>query len=495
MHQDILNKVLEIGISLSAEKDYNRLLEMILARVMEITHCDAGTLYLMDGESLRFKIMRNDTMKTYQGGDGKDPGLPPVKLTRESVCALAILEDKTICIDDVRHCDEYDLSGPIRYDAMTGYYTCSMLVVPMKNREGEQIGVLQLINAKDAKGNICGFAKELTQVVEAIASEAAVAIQNVRYLDEIHGLFNSFVQVMSSAVDERTPYNLSHTKHMAEYGDRFIDYINKCCKEKGLEIPFSPAHKEELLMSVWLHDIGKLVTPLGVMNKDARLRPDQAEALDRRLERAELVTEIRALKGEISSEEKERVFGEIERIRELIKNVDHAGFIRDELVAEIDEVKTMTYVEKDGSVQPWLTEDEYTALTIRRGTLSNAERSIMESHVVITDKLLSKIKFSRDLAHVREWAASHHELLNGTGYPNHLSGDQIPYEVRIITILDIFDALVADDRPYKPGMPIDRALTILTAMAEKEGKLDPKLTKLFVESRCWENKETNDAAN
>ncbi|MBQ6856680.1 MAG: GAF domain-containing protein, partial [Lachnospiraceae bacterium] len=189
MHQDILNKVLEIGISLSAEKDYNRLLELILARVMEITHCDAGTLYLMDGDSLRFKIMRNDTMKTYQGGDGKDPGLPPVKLTRESVCALAILEDKTICIDDVRHCEEYDLSGPIRYDEMTGYYTCSMLVVPMRNREGEQIGVLQLINAMDKNGKICGFDSQLVSVVEAMASEAAIAIQNVRYLDEIHGLF------------------------------------------------------------------------------------------------------------------------------------------------------------------------------------------------------------------------------------------------------------------------------------------------------------------
>ncbi|MBQ6833778.1 MAG: HD domain-containing protein, partial [Lachnospiraceae bacterium] len=161
----------------------------------------------------------------------------------------------------------------------------------------------------------------------------------------------------------------------------------------------------------------------------------------------------------------------------------------------IDAVKSMTYVERDGSVHPWLTEDEYIALTIRKGTLSNDERAIMESHVSITDKLLSKIKFSRDLSHVREWAASHHEFLNGTGYPKHLSGDEISYEVRIITILDIFDALVADDRPYKPGMPIDRALTILTAMAEKEGKLDPKLTKLFVESRCWESEKTAVEAN
>lgn len=125
-------------------------------------------------------------------------------------------------------------------------------------------------------------------------------------------------------------------------------------------------------------------------------------------------------------------------------------------------------------------------LMIRKGTLSEKERAVMESHVVITDKLLSEIRFSKELSHVREWAASHHELLNGSGYPEHLMAEQIPMEVRIITILDIFDALVADDRPYKPGMPVEKALGILDIMANKEGKLDPELTRLFRKSRCWE---------
>ncbi len=304
---------------------------------------------------------------------------------------------------------------------------------------------------------------------------------------ENRDLFQSFVQVISSAVDERTPYNLAHTKHMAECGERFIDYINRSCREHGMKEPFDASHKEELLMTIWLHDIGKLVTPLEVMNKDTRLRPDQAEAIDRRMERAELVAEIRERKGEISSEERTRILCEINMIRRLVETANHAGVIPDEVLAEIERARDMYYIEKDGSVRRWLSEEEYEALTIKRGTLSNREREIMEEHVVITDKLLSKIRFPEDLAHVREWAAAHHEFLNGTGYPKKLSGDQIPYEVRIITILDIFDALVADDRPYKPGMSIDRALVILTDMAEKEGKLDPKLTKLFAESQCWEN--------
>ena len=110
----------------------------------------------------------------------------------------------------------------------------------------------------------------------------------------------------------------------------------------------------------------------------------------------------------------------------------------------------------------------------------------MESHVTATKKLLSQIRFSQDLSHVKEWASGHHELLNGSGYPEHLSGEEIPAEIRILTILDIFDALTADDRPYKPGMPIERALSILDTMASKEGKLDPELVRLFTESRCWE---------
>lgn len=487
--REILKKVLEVGISLSAEKDFNRLLEKILSNVMEITMCDAGNLSLLQDDFLHVKIMRNDTMNTYRGGDGKNSGFPPVPLTKESVCAQSLLENKTIVIDHVHHCTEYDLTRSMEYDAITGYDTESMLVVPMKSQKGDQIGVLQLMNAKNEDGVITGFDKEMIPVVESLASEAAIAIQNARYVEEIRGLFQSFVQVMSSAVDERTPYNLTHTKHMAEYGARFIDYVNQCCRESGQPEPFDAAHKEEILMSIWLHDIGKIVTPLGIMNKDARLRPDQASAIRHRMEKVELWTEIRALKGEIGTDEKAKKLAEVEKIRELVASVDHAGLVRKEILEELEAAKGLTYTDMKGNEHLWFSNEEYAALTIQKGTLSVVEREIMEEHVVITDKLLSKIHFSTDLAHVREWAVGHHELLDGSGYPKHLSGDQIPYEVRMITILDIFDALVADDRPYKPGIPIEKALDILMDMAEKEGKLDSRLTKLFIEGRCWEEKE------
>ena len=486
MTRDDMQKVLEIGISLSEEKDFNRLLEKILEQVMEITNCDAGTLYLKDGDFLKFKIMRNDTMKTYQGGDGKDPGLPPVPITRQSVCALALLEDHTICVEDVRNSENYDFSGPIRYDAMTGYHTQSILVVPMHNRRGTSVGVLQLINAMDKDGKVCAFGQDMVMVVESIASQAAITIQNMMYIEDIRGLFQSFVKVMSSAIDERTPYNASHTRHMEQYGSHFIKYLNQKSREENGKCLFTPAQEEELLMSVWLHDVGKLVTPLEVMNKAARLTEEQKKEIFHRYEVMELKNKLALLEEKQSAEEAERQAQEIAKARELVERINSAGFLPEEALQQLLVLGEAVFSDGNGNQMPFLTPEERKLLSIRKGTLSEEERKIMENHVVITEKLLSEIRFTSDYSHVREWASSHHEYLDGSGYPKQLKGQEVPMEVRINTILDIFDALIADDRPYKPGMPVDKALTILTIMAEKEGKLDPQLTKQFVESRCWE---------
>ena len=489
MNQADVKKILEMGVLLSSEQNLDYLLEHILQCIMELAHCDAGTLYLLDGGALHFTIMRNDTLGTYSGGHGPTPDLPPVPLRRENVCALALIEDQIIRIKDVKNCREYDFSGPIRYDAMTGYNTRSMLVAPMRNREGEQIGVIQLINAMDRSGRVCEFSEELSLVLESAASQAAITIQNARYVSEIKELFRSFVRVMSSAVDERTPYNGSHTRHMAEYGDRFLDYLNEQAVRAGEPAPFSPARREELLMSVWLHDIGKLVTPLEVMNKAARLLPEQYREFLHRMEVVRLRAEIDCLSGRIDAGERDSLVRRTREAVQLVDAVNAMGFLPDERLAELDALAALTYTGEDGKTYPWLTPEEHAMLSIRRGTLSDAERGIMEGHVSVTGKLLSQIRFSRELSHVPQWASAHHELLNGSGYPNHWSGDAIPYEVRVITILDVFDALVADDRPYKPGMPVERALSILESMAEREGKLDPELTRLFIRSKCWEKAE------
>lgn len=340
---------------------------------------------------------------------------------------------------------------------------------------------------------MCAFPQEMELVLESLASQAAITIQNVYYIQQIKELFYSFVHVMSSAVDERTPYNGSHTRHMAVYGSRFLDYLNRQAENQKKEPVFSPEKKEELLMSVWLHDIGKLVTPLEVMNKMHRLLPDQYQNFQHRMEIIRLNGKIERLKGVISEDDEQALYAQIEQVKNFVEQLNKAGFLSDEQKQELDLLARRTYLDEQGEQKPWLLPEEYRMLSIPRGTLSEEERKIMEEHVVITDKLLAQIQFSDEFSHVREWASSHHELLNGTGYPKKLSKDAIPTEVRIITILDIFDALVADDRPYKPGMPVEKALSILTAMAQKEGKLDPELTRQFIESRCWEDEHEHHA--
>ena len=239
-------------------------------------------------------------------------------------------------------------------------------------------------------------------------------------------------------------------------------------------------------MSVWLHDIGKVTTPLEVMNKPERLYEIQKANIRHRMEEIRLLGKIASLEGRLSAGELAELEKDTRETEEAIWKASTAGFLPDERLAWLGEVRARTYVDGAGVRRPWLEDEEYAMLTIRKGTLSGEERTIMESHVSVTSKLLSQIKFSKDLSHVPEWAGAHHELLDGGGYPKHLAGEDIPMEVRIITILDIFDALVADDRPYKPGMPVERALSILDSMANREGKLDPVLTALFTESRCWE---------
>lgn len=222
------------------------------------------------------------------------------------------------------------------------------------------------------------------------------------------------------------------------------------------------------------------------MNKERRLFPEQHRAIAHRMEVIRLLAEIDRLAGRITEAEKqERTDGTLEAWK-LVEEIDSAGFVRDEQLERLKNLYGRTYRDEQGTVRSWLEPEEYAMLSIRRGTLSEEERGIMEEHVAVTDRLLSQICFPEKLSHVREWAAAHHELLNGTGYPEHRKGDEIPYEVRMITILDIFDSLVADDRPYKRAMPVDRALAILREMAGQEGKLDPELTELFVKSRCWE---------
>jgi len=482
-----LNQLLEIGIALSREKDPNCLLRTILEAAMEITSCDGGTLYILTENQLHFKMMITKSKNYYKGLCGEPIDLPAVALCPENVCAHAVLSGELINVPDVYNDQRFDFSGPLRYDAMTGYQTTSVLVVPMEDDYGDVIGVLQLINATNKDGKIIAFDATYQQVISSLASQAAIRLTTMNYSAEVVELLDSFVRVMSTAIDARSPYNANHTRNMAKYAERFLDWL------QGQNHPwsFNQQEKRQLLMSIWLHDVGKLVIPLEVMDKETRLG-SMIHAVEYRFETIRLLNKIDLLSNTIEQEEYRKREEMLQQSKDLVAKANVVSFLPDDLLREIELLSLKTYLGEDGRSHPWLEERERIALSVRKGTLTNEERAVMESHVLMTKKMLGEMKFSRNYAMVSEWASAHHEYIDGSGYPNQKKEEEIPREVRIITILDIFDALTARDRPYKPAMPVEKALGILQAM-KNEGKLDGELLGLFIQSKAWEEPMQNEA--
>lgn len=483
MNKDTLQTILDIGIALSKEKDIDCLLEQILNAVMDITHCDGGTLYIRKGDMLEFKIMITKSRGIHQGGSGEVITMPPVPLSKENVCACGVLYHNLINIPSVYVSSIYDFSGPKKYDAITGYQTQTMMVVPMEDDRGEVIGVIQLINAMDEEGNVIPFKEEYEQILSSMGSQAAICLMNRKYAQQIQKMLDSFVRVMTTAIDERTPYTANHTRNMALYAGRFIDWLNG----QNLGWTFDEKEKYIFLMSVRLHDIGKLITPLEIMDKQDRLAENYPKVMDR-LEKIRLLARIARLQGSISEEEETDRLQKVQSARELVSRVNTTGFLTEELETQIYELVSWTYEEEDGTICPWITKEEQEQLLIRKGTLTDKEREIMQDHVELTRRMLEQMEFGEEYKDVVTFAAQHHERLNGSGYPRGITGDETGREVRLLVIIDVFEALTARDRPYKKPMPAEKALGILYRMAEN-GEIDMEILKWFELSRAWTEDE------
>lgn len=473
-----MKQLLDICVALSAERDREALLFRILEAAMDFTNCDGGTLYLLEHDQLHFSRMETRSFGIRQGG--AEITLPPVPLKPSHVAARAVLEGKLINVPDVKSDQRFDFSGAARYDAMTGYDTHSMLVLPLTNDHGQIIGVLQLINALREDGSITAFTPEMEPMVSALASQAAISLTNMQYSEQIQGLLDSLVRALSEAIDERTPYNANHSRSMAHYAQRFLDWLEQTRHPWA----FSPTQRRAFLLSVWLHDVGKLTIPLAVMDKATRLG-DLHRDVTHRFASMGLLNKIARLEGRISEEAFDALEAQRLQALALIEKANTAGFLPDEMLAAIGQVAQRTYLREDGTEAPWLTAEEAHCLSVRKGTLTPEERLIMEDHVSSTARILAQVAFPEEYAQVPRWASDHHELLNGRGYPQKKSGEEIDKEVRLMTILDVYDALTATDRPYKPPMPAEKALAILGSMVS-EGSMDADILALFRESRAWE---------
>lgn len=508
--------LLQIGIALSADDDIAHLLQRILDTAMNLTGCDAGILYIRKDDTLRFYLSHQKGLLKDAPPDASfdlpldpqlDPsldsheltqplGLPSISLQQNHICAWVAVQKMLVNISDVYHMlkadndwlPSFDFSDVRRYDATTGYHTKSMLIVPMLDKEQETVGVIQCINALDENGHIVSFAPECEQILLCLASQCAILLANLNYRKEITDLLQSFVQVMSIAIDARTPYNANHTRNMASYAQVFLKWL----RDVGHPRQMSQKDENQFLMAVWLHDIGKLIIPLHIMNKSTRLG-NKLSDVEHRFQIIGLLDQLALAKGECTPQEFRARTKQRERALHTVRKANTVGYLSDEQLATLQEIRQWQYTSETGEKLPWLTADELHSLSVRSGTLTQEEREIMNSHVTLTSRMLDTMAFSRGYHNVPLWAGAHHEFLNGTGYPNHLKGDEIPWEVRLLTLLDIFEALTARDRPYKSPMPVGKALTILNDMV-KQGQLDGDIVQLFTESRAWERVDTHGTA-
>jgi HD-GYP domain-containing protein (c-di-GMP phosphodiesterase class II) len=483
-------KLFDIIIAFRSEKNYLDLLNIILAKMMELTNADAGTLYIVEDGKLHFRIIRNITLNIFQSSRDKIE-LPPITLDPENianVCAYAAIKNEIHLIDDVYESDEPFAQGPRNYDKLTGYRTCAMLTMPLTATVGDEvevIGVFQLINPIDEEtGLVASFGNIFDPpILPSIANIAANTLANLLHEKEIKDLLYSFVRVMTKAIDERSPYNSNHTNNVAEYCNRFALYLTSRFPDKDHKYYFGENRREQLVMAALLHDIGKIITPLHIMDKPDRLG-EQLEIVKYKSEIKKHQLEVERLSGKITDEEHAAKLTELQESLLLIEEINTAGFIPDDKFERVKKLGGFVYLDNTGQTVPVLTDANIASLSVRRGTLTDEERNIMQEHASVTYRLLENMIFSKNYKNVTDWASGHHEYTDGSGYPNRLSGGDVTTEMSILTMADIYDALTASDRPYKRATPPDKALGILSAMAS-EGKFPKELAELFTESEAW----------
>lgn len=512
--KDLLNrieKLTEIGIALSAEQNTQTLLEMILLGAKTLTNADGGTLYsVLEDNSVKMEIVRTDSLDFAMGGTtGVEIPFAPIPLHDQKgkpnlkmVVTNAVITGATINIPDAYNARGFDFSGTKEFDASTGYRSTSFLAVPLKNHEGDTIAVLQLLNAIDEEsGEIIPFDAEAQHLAESLASQAAIALTNRRLIDDLKTLLESLVQLVATAIDEKSPYTGGHCKRVPVLTMLLAEAANRSDDEPFKDFRMNDHDRYELEIAAWLHDCGKITTPEYVIDKATKLQTiyDRIATIDARFEALKRDAEILMLKKKVAALEKGESIDETALQREYQETIAQLdadmAFLShsntgSEQMSEQDRMRIIEISKRPwnhhGEVVPLLDEDESYNLIVEKGTLTPEERDIINNHIVATVKMLEALPFPKHLKHVPEYAGGHHEKIDGTGYPRGLTREQMSVQARIMAIADIFEALTAKDRPYKEGMKLSQALQILRGMRDKN-HIDPDLFDLFIREKLYDH--------
>jgi HD-GYP domain-containing protein (c-di-GMP phosphodiesterase class II) len=506
---NLKKKLTRIGSALSAERNLDALLEMIVLEAMNFTNADGGTLYIKtpDDRGIAFKILRTKSLNFAMGGtSGKTIPFPPVKLFKDDgsrneqqVSAYVALTGKTVNIPDVYEVEGFDFQGTKGFDKNTGYRSKSMMVIAMRNHEDEIIGVLQLLNATDKDGQVIAFSSDYQELIESLASQAAVAITNTALIHDLKALLDSFIQVIASAIDEKSPYTGGHIRRVAELTSDIARGLANSTDEKWKNFRMNEDEHNELRIAGWMHDIGKITTPEYVVDKATKLETiyDRVNTVIAKFEIIKRDAEVEYLRqkeklSKSKAKDKNKKIKELDnRFQDKIKQIDDdLSFIKISNIggefmeqAKIDRLLKIgeQKIKMEGNELPLLTENEIHNLSIKRGTLTDDERIVIQNHVVLTIKMLQKLPWPKKLSRVTEWAGGHHEKLDGTGYPSGLKAEQLSIPARIMAVADIFEALTAADRPYKPGKKISECIKILMFMV-KDNHIDKDIVDFFIRS-------------
>jgi len=540
---DLLNRLKKlnaIGVALSSEKDNKRLLERILEAAKTLTYADGGTLYSYDKEhdELKFEIMMTDTLKIHKGGtSGEVIELPPIPLhdpngkpNMHMVAACAAITETTINIPDAYKDTRFEFSGMRKFDEAMNYRSVSFLTVPMKDHQNEIIGVLQLLNAIDpVTGKIHQFENWEQELVESLASQAAVALVNQRFVEEQRVLFEAFIKLIARAIDDKSPYTGGHcsrvpvlTMMLAEATERA-----KYGSPEIHDFHMSEEDRYELWVAGMLHDCGKITTKEYVVDKGTKLETifDRIHLIDLRFETLKRDAETHLLKQQVAALKKGEVFDEaakqaeladycktLDEEREFLRKANIGGeFMSEEHQEKVKQIAQRYWRTPEGEEQPLLFHDEECEalfyplkenevrdeedlrkfkgevenFCIPKGTLRDKERKHINYHINATINMLEALPYPKNLARVPEFAGGHHERMDGKGYPKGLKREEMSVQARAMGIADVFEALTAADRPYKKAMSLSLALTILGRM-KLDNHIDPDLFNVFIHEKVYE---------
>ncbi len=496
-----------IGIALSAERDIGKLQEFILTTMRQLTNADGASLWLKtvdDGDAKLFlaSSQNNSIDNTYQAFK--------VPVDEKSVVGYTVTMGSSQIYDDAYNPPQGKPQGGKGFDAQYGYRTKSMLTVPMRNYNNEVVGAVQLINAKrrfetkltvdTVEQEVVSFRPEDLEMIESIASQAAVAIDNKSLLDSIQALFDGFVQASITAIEQRDPTTAGHSGRVEKLTSGIAHAVTEIAVGKYRDVRLSDDQFKELRYACLLHDFGKVGVREHILIKAKKLVPGQLEVIQARFEFVQRSVQVRYANEKLEAmrsqgqdspaiaEIDRRLEQELQQLRmwfEAIASANEPSVLPEDKASMLEILARQTYQDMSGQDHPMLDQQEFRFLSIRKGTLDEQERLEMEAHVTHSFHFLSKIPWTPLMRNIPEIAYGHHEKLDGSGYPRGLTESAIPVQTKMMTIADIYDALTAQDRPYKRAVPVDRALDILHAEAGA-GKLDRDLLDVFIAKRIFE---------